>query len=324
MSFADRRGNLSGFDAPQKPHGRTAVGRGGTRITVPRRTAVTGRLPAQRPRGIAGHGGERLLPGPVRVTRIGATHLLTGQVRLAGTGEGESAGVGVVACSVRGLGPRLVLRPGSRRALSRLRRPWLDAAIRTGADASAGLRQVRNAGCSGEAGSFREDPLRRALDDSGDPVHDRPHNTSRGLRHGSGGTNHRLYDGLYDGLDRSMAHGLVPVPRDLGHPLPHRFRRRHRLRGPHRLHTFRSRYTIRRLSALAADKSQREQPGQQQHHLQRTPPGHGARHAHSGIGQYDCCGSQDEGFLCWAGRGPKARHARRDMRDATCARSLRE
>ncbi|MEU6000906.1 hypothetical protein ABZ837_24130 [Streptomyces sp. NPDC047197] len=303
MSFADRGGDLTGPGTLQKPHRRTADGRGGTRIAVPRRTPVTGRLTAQRPRRITGRGRERdrLLPGSVRLAeRDAVTGVLADRVRGGSvTGTGNSAG------AVRGLGPRPV-RPCRRLALTGMRGRRLGTGARTMARARLRkLGHVGGAGQTGDAGRARQvgrlghHPLRRPLENPGDPIHDRPHNTPRGTDNGLGGIGHRLDRSVTHGLDLSVTHGLDhplthglrdPLAHGLGHPLTRRGRR-----------------PVHRMRPLTAQETQREQPGQQQHHLQRTPPGHGARHAHGGIGQNDCCGSQDEGFLCWhwAGRGPE-------------------
>ncbi|MEW1928819.1 hypothetical protein [Streptomyces sp. NPDC088360] len=303
MSFADRGGDLTGPGTLQKPHRRTAVGRGGTRIAVPRRTPVTGRLTAQRPRRITGRGRERdrLLPGSVRLAeRDAVTGVLADRVRGGSvTGTGNSAG------AVRGLGPRPV-RPCRRLALTGMRGRRLGTGARTMARARLRkLGHVGGAGQTGDAGRARQvgrlghHPLRRPLENSGDPIHDRPHNTPRGTDNGLGGIGHRLDRSVTHGLDRSVTHGLdLSVTHGLDHPLAHGL--------GHPL-TRRGRRSVHRMCTLTAQETQREQPGQQQHHLQRPPPGHGARHAHGGIGQNDCCGSQDEGFLCWrwAGRGPE-------------------
>ncbi|MFI8880577.1 hypothetical protein [Streptomyces sp. NPDC055243] len=335
MSFADRGGDLTVPGTLQKPHRRTAVGRGGTRIAVPRRTPVTGRLTAQRPRRITWRGRERdrLLPGSVRlVERDAVTGVLADRVRGGSvTGTGNSAG------AVRGLGPRPV-RPCRRLALTGMRGRRLGTGARTMARARLRkLGHVGGAGQTGDAGRARQvgrlghHPLRRPLENPGRPIHDRPHNTPRGTDNGLGGIGHRLDRSVTHGLDLSVTHWLDhplthglgdplthgldhPLTHGLGDPLTHGLDHplTHGLGDPlahglgHPL-TRRGRRSVHRMRPLTAQETQREQPGQQQHHLQRTPPGHGARHAHGGIGQNDCCGSQDEGFLCWhwAGRGPE-------------------
>ncbi|MFH8488121.1 hypothetical protein [Streptomyces longisporoflavus] len=211
---------------------------------------------------------------------------------------GTGTGTGVVAAT---------------RTLAEARLRQLGHAGHTGEVGRA--RHTGEAGEVGEVGRLGQHPLRRVLENSGGPVHDRPHGTPRATDHGLDGVGHRL--------DRNIAHRPAPVPYNLvslAHALPHGLPRglghtfTHGLYRPcrtRRLHTLRSWYPLHRMRALAAEEPEREQARQQQHHLQRMPPGHGARHAHSGIGQNDGCGSQDEGvpllalgYRYWAGREP--------------------
>ncbi|WP_190084486.1 hypothetical protein [Streptomyces longisporoflavus] len=249
-------------------------------------------------------------------------------MRAADTGSGTGAG------AVRGLGPRIV-RPSRRLtpACTRGRRPGTGtrvvAATHTLAEArlrqlgharhTGDVRRARQSGEVGQVGRLGQHPLRRVLENSGDPVHDRPHGTSRVSDHGLDGVGHRL--------DRNITHRPTPEPYGLAtltHALPHGLGRTftrglYRPCRTRRLHTLRSRYPLHRVRALAAEEPEREQARQQQHHLQRAPPGHGAQHAHSGIGQSDGCGSQDEGVpLLGRTRARRSSHGPPVLAQAPC------